>query len=121
MIRIFLTCLALLALATPSRAATETVVGPQTINPLDVAVVTTGGTAVQALGPGEHAAGGFIQNPPTATVALCINEAGPAVAGGSGSTTCVSPGIVYPLAPNGGTVSVVSSDSNHPFSGYGLR
>lgn len=121
MTRSLLSCLALLALASPSRAATEMVVGPQTINPLDISTVTTGGTAVTALGPGEHSAGGFIQNPPTATIALCINEAGVAVVAGSGSTTCISPGNVYQLAPSNGPVSVVSSDSAHPYSGYGLR
>lgn len=118
----FILALALLALASPAIAATETVVGPQTINPLDISVVTTGGVAVQALGPGEHAAGGFIQNPPTATINLCINEAGPATGTTSaGSTTCIAPGIIYPLSPSIGPVSVISSDGTHAFSGYGLR
>ncbi len=118
--RVFLG-LALLALASPSYAATEVFPAERTINPLDISTVATGATAVQALGPGEHAAGGFIQNPPTATTNLCINEAGTAVVAGSGSTTCIAPGIFYLLAPSNGPVSVVSSDSAHGFSGYGLR
>jgi hypothetical protein len=122
MIRRLLVCLALLALASPSRAATVTVVGPQTINPLDVATVTTGGVAVTAINAGHRSAGGWIQNPSTATVGLCINELGPASGTTSaGNTTCIAPGIIYPVTPNSGPVSVISSDSAHPFSGYGLQ
>jgi hypothetical protein len=122
MIRLLLTCLALAALAPSSYAATVTVPGPLIINPLDVATVTTGGTAVTALGAGERAAGGWIQNPSTATVNLCINEAGTASGTtSSGSTTCIAPGQTYNLAPAIGPVSVVSSDSAHPFSGYGFH
>jgi hypothetical protein len=120
--RIFVTGLALLALGSTARAATETTFAPLTINPLDISTVTTGGTAVVALGPGEHTAGGWIQNPTTATITLCINEAG--VASGTtsaGSTTCIAPGVIYQLARSIGPVSVISSDSAHPFSGYGLR
>jgi hypothetical protein len=120
MIRVLL-CLALMALASPSRAATVMVPGTLTIVPLDVATVTTGGTAVTALNAPHRSAGGWIQNPPTATVNLCINEVG--VASGTtsaGSVTCIAPGQSYRLAPSPGPVSVVSSDSAHPFSGYGV-
>ena len=114
--------LAIGLLSASAHAATVTTVGPQTINPLDVSTVTTGGTAVQALGPGEHAAGGFIQNPPGAAVNLCINEAGTAVGTTSnGSTVCIAAGVIYQLSPSIGPVSVVSSDSAHAFAGYGLK
>ena len=114
--------LALILLSASAHAATVTTVGPQTINPLDVSTVTTGGTAVQALGPGEHAAGGFIQNPPGAAVNLCINEAGAAAGTTSnGSTVCIAAGVIYQLSASIGPVSVVSSDSAHAFAGYGLR
>jgi hypothetical protein len=90
--------------------------------PLDVATVTTGGTAVVALTQNHRAAGGWIQNPPSATINLCINEVGTAAGTTSaGSTTCIVPGQTYILTPNAGPVSVISSDSAHPFSGYGIQ
>jgi hypothetical protein len=120
MIRVLLMCLALLALAAPSRSATVTVPGTLQIVPLDIAVVTTGGTAVVALAAGHRAAGGWLQNPPSATVNLCISETGTAVGTTSaGATTCIIPGQDYKLAANPGPVSVISSDSAHPFSGQG--
>lgn len=95
---------------------------PLTIVPLDVSTVTTGGTAVTALAAGHRAAGGFIQNPPSATVNLCINEQGAASGTTSaGATTCIVPGQSYTLTSAAGAVSVISSDSAHPFSGYGLN
>lgn len=93
-----------------------------TIIPLDVATVTTGGTAVTALTAGHRSAGGFLQNPVGATIALCINEQGAASGTTSaGATTCIQPGQTYTLAPNAGAVSVITSDSAHPFSGEGLN
>lgn len=93
-----------------------------TIVPLDVSTVTTGGTAVTALTAGHKTAGGWLQNPASATQPLCINEIGTASGtSSSGNTTCVSPGTPYYLTPSSGTVSVVSSDSAHPFSGFGLN
>lgn len=122
MTRVLLTFLALAALASPSRAATVTVPGPLQIVPLDVSTITTGGTAVTALAAGERTAGGWIQNPSTATINLCINEVGTASGTTSaGSLTCIVPGQIYTLAPSIGPVSVVSSDSAHPFSGYGFH
>lgn len=122
MTRVLLTCLALLALAPPSRAATVVVPGTLTINPLDVATVTTGGTAVTALTAGHRTAGGWLYNPSTATINLCINEAGAA----SGTTTagsliCIPPDRTYNLTPSANAVSVVSSDSAHPFGGFGYQ
>lgn len=95
---------------------------PLVLVPLDVSVVTTGGTAVTALLAGNRTAGGWIQNPPTATTNLGINEIG--VASGttsSGNTTFIVPGQVYELAPNSGAVSVIASDSGHQFSGMGFQ
>lgn len=94
----------------------------RTIVALDVSTVTTGGTAVMALTAGHKTAGGFLQNPLNATIALCINEQGAASGTTSaGATTCIPPGGSYTLAPTSGAVSVVTSDSSHPFSGYGLN
>lgn len=96
--------------------------GPRTIVALDVATVTTGGTAVTALIAGHRSAGGFLYNPIGASINLCINEQG--VASGTtsaGALTCIQPGQAYTLAPSAAAVSVVTSDSSHPFSGYGLN
>lgn len=101
-------------------------VTPGTYTPvaLNVSTVTTGGTAVSALLPAQHGKGGWIYNPSTATINLCINEQ--ATASGTtsaGALTCLSPGQTpYQVAPNTtSTVSVVSSDSSHPFSGQGYN
>lgn len=88
---------------------------------LDVATVTTGGTAVTALSAGHRSSGGWIQNPSTATTNLCINERGAATVTQGGDITCIVPGQTYLLAANGNAVSVVSSDSAHPYSGYGWQ
>lgn len=94
----------------------------RTLVTLDVKTVTTGGTAVTAIAAGNRTAGGFIQNPPSATVNLCINEIGAASGTtSSGDTTCIVPGQSYAVAPASTAVSVISSDSTHPFSGYGLK
>jgi hypothetical protein len=116
--------LLLLALLAPTSAlaATVTNVGPQTLFPFDVATVTTGGTAVTAIASSHRTAGGWIYNPSTATINLCINEM--AVASGTtsaGSLTCITPGTTYIVAPGVGPVSVISSDSAHPFSGLGMQ
>jgi hypothetical protein len=123
MIRLSLLGLALAAaLVSPLRAETVVVTGPMTINELAVSTVTTGGTAVTALAAGTRTAGGWIQNPPSATVNLCINEVGTATGTTSaGSTSCIIPGQSYNLTPSIQPVSVISSDSAHPFSGYGLE
>jgi len=84
---------------------------------LDVSTVTTGGTAVTAINAGHRASGGWIQNPPTATTNLCVNERGTATTTAGGDTSCLVPGQTYILSGNAGPVSVVSSDSAHAFSG----
>lgn len=96
--------------------------GPFTIVPLDISTVTTGGTAVTALNAGHRTAGGFLYNPIGATINLCINEQGTASGTTSaGALTCIQPGQSYTLTPAAGAVSVITSDSSHPFSGQGLN
>lgn len=101
---------------------TASSIGTRTYVPLDISTVTTGGTAVTALNAGHHTAGGFLYNPIGASINLCINEQGTASGTTSaGALTCVQPGQAYTLAPAAGAVSVITSDSSHPFSGYGLN
>lgn len=101
---------------------TGTTPGARTIVPLDVATVTTGGTAVTALTAGHRTAGGWISNPVTATVNLGINEIGTAAGTTSaGNTTFITPGQTYSLLPSAGAVSVISSDAAHAFSGMGWQ
>ena len=93
-----------------------------TLVPLDISTVTTGGTAVTALNAGHRTAGGFLLNPIGATINLCINEQ--ATASGttsSGALTCITPGQTYFLTPSTLAVSVITSDSSHPFAGPGLQ
>lgn len=93
-----------------------------TIIPLDVATVTTGGTAVTALTVGHRTAGGWLTNPKGATIDLCINEQGTASGTTSaGALTCITPGQSYTITPAAGAVSVITSDSSHPFSGMGFN
>jgi len=84
---------------------------------LDVASVTTGGTAVTAINAGNRVHGGWIYNPLGAGAALCINEIGTATTTTAGSTTCIPADRTYNVSPGAGSVSVNSSDSTHPFSG----
>ena len=102
--------------------AVTTTPGQRTIVALDISTVTTGGTAVTALNSGHRTAGGFLQNPIGATIALCISEQGTASGTtSSGATTCIQPGQSYGLTPAAAAVSVITSDSSHPFSGFGLN
>lgn len=121
-IRIALAMLAACALAQPAFPATVTVPGALNRVSLSPSIITTGGTAVTPLAPGQRTAGGFIYNPAEATVNLCVNENGPASGTVSqGDLICVPPGTTYQITPGPGPVSVVSSDSAHKFSGYGLK
>lgn len=102
---------------------TNTLSKPGLLTPvtLDIKTVTTGGTAVTAISAGHRTGGGFLKNPENATIFLCINEIGTAAGTiSSGDTTCIGPGIGYNVAPGSGAVSVITSDSAHPFSGFGL-
>jgi hypothetical protein len=103
-----------------AQSAVMTVPGILTLVPLDIATVTTGGTAVTALNAGHRTAGGWLMNPAGAAAPLCINEQ--AVASGTtsaGSLICIVAGASFNLAPSRQPVSVVSSDSAHPFAGEG--
>ena len=91
------------------------------VTSLDVATVTTGGTAVTALTAGHRSSGGWIMNPSTATTSLCVNERGTATTTAGGDIVCLAPGQTLVLAASGNAVSVVSSDSAHVFSGYGWQ
>jgi hypothetical protein len=93
-----------------------------TLVPLDVASVTTGGTAVTVLTAGHRTAGGWLLNPSGAAADMCINEIGTATGTtSSGSTTCIPAGRTYNLAPSALPVSVIASDSAHPISGMGFQ
>lgn len=96
--------------------------GTRTLVTLDVKTVTTGGTAVDAISAGHRTEGGFLCNPQAATVNLGINEIGTAVGTtSSGDTTFIVPGQCYTVEPATTKVSVITSDSAHPFSGYGAQ
>lgn len=108
----------------PTTGATPggTLPGKLTLVPLDVSTVTTGGTAVSALTAGHRTRGGWLYNPPNATISLCINEIGTAAGTASqGSLTCIPADRTYTLTPSANAVSVITSDSAHPFSGYGYN
>lgn len=106
----------------PGGVAVPTKPGALTIVPLDVATVTTGGSAVTALTAGHRTAGGWLFNPTTATINLCINEQGTASGTtSSNATTCIAPGQTYMLTATAGAVSVISSNSAHAFSGMGWQ
>jgi hypothetical protein len=107
-----------LALAGDAHAQTAVILAP-----LDIATVTTGGTAVTAVAHYNRLKGGWLNNPSAATTNLCINEldAAAATTTPGGNVTCIVPGQTYILAPSGNSVSVVSSDSAHAFSGYAWR
>jgi hypothetical protein len=111
---------ACLAASSAAADSVYTVPGPLKLIPLDVAIVTTGGTAVIALAAAHRNKGGWLFNPNAATVNLCIDEIDSASGTTSaGNTTCIVPGQTYRLAASPNAVSVVSSDSAHAFSGYG--
>lgn len=106
---------------TVSGTATTTP-GQRTLVTLDIKTVTTGGTAVTAISAGHRTAGGLLCNPIGATINLGVNEIGAASGTtSSGDTTFVVPGQCYTVSPAATAVSVITSDSTHPFSGYGLN
>ena len=96
-------------------------VKPQALTqvPLDVASVTTGGTAVAALSAGHATAGGFVVTANSA--GICVNEIGTAGTASSGNTTCVAQNVPYYLAPTTNAVSVNSSASSVTLAGYGYQ
>ena len=105
-----------------AQSTVRTLNGPVNMVPLDIATVTTGATAVTALNAGHRTAGGWLFNPSGATVDLCINEM--AVASGTtsaGSLICIAKGTRWDLTPSPAPVSVITSDSSHPFAGMGWQ
>lgn len=88
----------------------------------DISTVTTGGIAVIAFSATHCAKGCYIQNPDNATQLLCGN--GVSTASGihsNGATLCVVAGQTLYFPPRSGAISVVSSDSSHPFGGEGYQ
>lgn len=120
MIRAAFLAIALLA-PTPLLAATVTTPGPVTLAPLDVSVVTTGGTAVTAIVAGGRTAGGWIALPASASAPLCISELATATTISSGTTTCITAGQSYVVAPGNGPVSANSTAAGLAFSGLAMR
>jgi hypothetical protein len=107
-----------------SGSPTYTKPGTYTEVPLDVATTTSANTAVTALIATHRSAGGWIENPPTATTVICINTITTAAFSSGacvGSNNAISPGQVFNIPANANTVSVVSSDATHAFSGEGLQ
>lgn len=93
--------------------------GARTIVPLDVATVTTGGTAVTALNAGHATAGGFLVTSNAA--GICVSQAGTAGTATSGSTQCVAANQRYNLVPSANAVSVNSTASAVAVGGEGLQ
>lgn len=91
---------------------------------LDVATTTSANTAVTALIATHRSAGGWIENPITATTVICVNTITTAAFSSGacvGSNNGIAPGQVFNIPANANAVSVVSSDASHAFSGEGLQ
>lgn len=106
-------------LAWPAGAATVTEPGSLNVITLDVKTVTTGGTAVNALNPGNAARGGVLVTSNAA--GICINLVGTAGTATTGDTVCVAANQPYYVPPMIGSVSVNSSGSAVAIAGYGLN
>jgi hypothetical protein len=92
-----------------------------TLIPLLTYVTGTIGVAVTVLTTGQRTAGGTIENPASAPGALGVNEITTASGTASNRTTYfIAPGMSYPLTPNAGPVSVISTFANHAFMGFGI-
>jgi len=104
----------LVAMSAPITAA------PVIPRDLDVATVTTGGTAVTALAAGNAAKGGFIK---AVSAILCIRDS-TGTAGtvdGVAGTTCIAVGQTYMLPPQVGAISVNSSTAGAIIGGRGYK
>lgn len=91
---------------------------------LDISTTTSANTAVNALSATHRSAGGWIENPITATTVICVNTITTAAFSSGacvGSNNGVAPGQVFNIPANANAVSVVSSDASHAFSGEGLQ
>jgi hypothetical protein len=85
--------------------------------PALVAVVTTGGTPVTPI-PG-NISGGFITNPPEATLSLYVNPIDGATQTASGNTFELPPWATWNVIPGQTTATSVNSatgDDGHVFS-----
>lgn len=95
---------------------------PRTLVPLDIATVSTGGTAVTALNAGHATAGGSLMTANSA--GICVDQiaanAG-TVTGTPSSTQCVGQNVLFNLVPSNRAVSVNSTGSNVLFAGQGLQ
>lgn len=111
--------LVLCLLAWPAAAVTVTEPGSLNVITLDIKTVTTGGTAVAALNPGNAARGGYLVTSNAA--GICINLVGVAGTVTTGDTICVAANQPYYLPPMIGSVSVNSTASSVAISGYGLN
>lgn len=108
-----------------SPASAQPAFSPRAVTPaaLDVSTITTGGTAVTAILPGNRLYGGYLQNPVGAAQSLCIDETGATAVGtvSSGTTICIPAGGVFRVAPSPQPVSAIASDSAHVFAGSAYR
>ena len=98
----------------------STTPGPLAPYDLDVATVTTGGTAVTALAAGNAAKGGFIK---AVSAILCIRDS-TGTAGtvdGVAGTTCIAVGQTYTLPPQVGAISVNSTTAGAIIGGRGYK
>jgi hypothetical protein len=86
---------------------------------LDVATVTTGGTAVTAVAALHAVRGGFIYT--TNSAGICVNILGVATTTDGGNTACVAQGVRYSIPPTYGAVSVNSTGSGVALTGYGFQ
>jgi len=95
--------------------------GGLTIIPLDIATVTTGGTAVTALNAGHAAAGGWLATANSA--GICVDQVTTAgtTTGTPSSTGCVAQNVPFYLVPSTHAVSVNSSGSSVSLGGEGLQ
>lgn len=88
------------------------------IQPLRIALITTGGTAVNALNAGDAVCGGFIVAP---AQTICVNQNGAAGTATNGDTACVIANQPYYLSPSAKAVSVNGLVSSTVLGGYGYH
>ena len=108
------TALLISCLAAPRSMAVGVI---NSILPLDIAVVTTAGTAVNALAANHAQSGGWVA---TANVAgICVNVRGVATTTSSGDTFCVAQNVIYQLPNTKNAISVNSTASGVAIAGNG--
>ena len=104
---------------TARKAGVPVVPGSLTVVALDIASVTTGGVAVNALSATHAARGGYVITAHAA--GICVNVLGSAGTATTGSTTCVPSNTPYRIPPTATAVSVNSSASSVLIAGYGYE